>query len=258
MSLEVRKFERIQALQIALMECGVKEGRRLFDSIPQSDENGVQLAAAFDIYFTNLENSLERQRRLANCSETKFSPDQLKGLEEVGYTFIANIQPFSVSDLAHDPETAKFLTSLHWPNLGYEVPRSGQIALNRDQLVVPGTQGISYVHQLNMAEAYALGLKNKHLFSGTLEGVEFRVPLASELIQADLAYRATNPRRRLIRNKHGSNDILTAEFTYDCCINDFVFLQIERIDNGDLLQINNLFTGLIPYRSMVALVAVPT
>lgn len=109
MSLEVRKNERIYALQIALMEYGVKEGRRLFDSIVQSDENGVQLAAAFDIDFTHLEIRLERQRRLANCSEIKFSPDQLKGLKNVGYTFIANIEPYSVSDLAHDPDTAKFL-----------------------------------------------------------------------------------------------------------------------------------------------------
>lgn len=66
------------------------------------------------------------------------------------------------------------------------------------------------MHQLYIAEAYALGLKDKYSASGTFEGVEFRVPFALELIQADLAYREANPKCRLIRKEPGFDNILTA------------------------------------------------
>lgn len=131
----------------------------------------------------------------------RFSPEQLQGLETVGFTFATDVQALSLDQLWEDSSTRQlfaYITDI--PELRNIVPVARQVAVNPKQPYVEGSQGLRYDGQLEAADQVVRKLKNTHLQRGTLEGVDFAPDRASVLSQLDFEYQARFSGQKLYPN----------------------------------------------------------
>lgn len=132
--------------------------------------------------FTTTE-TLDNQRIL--------SPEQLRGLESISFTFVTGIRALSLDQLSKDPSAKDlfaYITDV--TELRSIVPAARQVAVNPKQPFVEGSQGLGYDDQLDVADKAIRKLRRTNLKRGTLEGIDFAPDKASVLSQMDFAYQA--------------------------------------------------------------------
>lgn len=127
-----------------------------------------------------------------------FSPEQLQGLESIGFTFVTDVKALSLDQLSKDPSVKHFFAYItDIAELRSIVPVARQIAVNPKQPYVEGSQDLGYDDQLEVADKVVRKLKSTRLKGGALEGVDFAPDRASVLSQLDFAYQARFDRRKL-------------------------------------------------------------
>lgn len=121
----------------------------------------------------------------------RFSPEQLQGLESIGFTFAMDVQASSLDQLSKDPSVKhlfSYVTDI--VELRNIVPVARQVVVNPKQPYVEGSQNLGYDDQLEVADRVVKKLKSTRLKRGTLEGIDFAPDKASVLSQLDFAYQA--------------------------------------------------------------------
>lgn len=130
----------------------------------------------------------------------KFHPDQLTGLKEVGITFSMEAQSVSVGQLWEDEATKPLFGHVTSSQQMRDiVPVARDVAVNSQQIFVPGGENLSFDDQRQHNEDYVRGLRKRNLKNGgTLDGVEFGMDHASVLAQLDFEHQKRFNGKKLV------------------------------------------------------------
>lgn len=131
----------------------------------------------------------------------RLSPEQLQGLESIGFTFTMDVQALSLDQLSKDSSVRHLFDSVtHIAELRNIVPVARQVAVNPGQPYVKGSENLGYDDQLEVRDRVVKDLLKAPLKRGTLEGIGFAPDRASVLSQLDFAYQVRLNGRKLYPN----------------------------------------------------------
>lgn len=144
-----------------------------------------------------------------------FYPEQLQGLKEVRFTFFMEALPLSIEELYSDSATKPFFGHVNpTEQMRGIVPVGREVAVNPEELFVPGSENLSFEDQIVEAEKYVNVLRRK-LKKGTLDGVNFGVDHASVHAQLDFEYQKRRDRKLIIGERFTRTiDVTTADYGF--------------------------------------------
>lgn len=121
-------------------------------------------------------------------NQRRLSPEQLLGLESIGFTFVMDVRALSLDQLSQDPSVEHLFGYVTYiAELRNIVPVARQVAVNPKQPYVKGSESLGYDDQLEKRDEEVRKFRRTHLKRGTLEDIDFGPDRASVLSQLDFA-----------------------------------------------------------------------